>query len=372
MIAFDKVEIKKQISTDQIYELLTDWYGEPEYTDFGIISRTICHNRPDEQASRKLYYYENDGSGLFHCYTGGCEESSFDIFELTIKVFNIQRGIIFDLNDAVRYIARHFGILVEYSQDDENYNTVDWKRLNEYERFQNAEVKDYHIQLKEYDRTILNNLNYTVKLTPWLDEGITQEVIDKSLIGFFPGGDQITIPHFDIDNRFIGLRGRTLCSEDAEKYGKYRPLKVGFQQYNHPLGANLYNLNNSKDNIKLLKTAILFESEKSTLQYRSMFGIENDISAACCGSNLTAYQLQLLLDLGVEEVVIGFDRQFQELNTEESKRWIKKLTSIHDKYKNYIKVSLIFDKHMITKYKASPTDEGKDKFITLFKDRIYL
>ena len=32
----------------------------------------------------------------------------------------------------------------------------------------------------------------------------------------------------------------------------------------------------------------------------------------------------------------------------------------------------IFDKNMITEYKASPIDEGSEKFLTLFKERILL
>jgi len=52
---------------------------------------------------------------------------------------------------------------------------------------------------------------------------------------------------------------------------------------------NLYNLNNSKKNIELIKKAIIFESEKSCLKYQSYFGIDNDISVACCGSNISAY-----------------------------------------------------------------------------------
>ena len=32
--------------------------------------------------------------------------------------------------------------------------------------------------------------------------------------------------------------------------------------YNHPLGFNLYNLNNSKEAIKLLKKAIVFEGKR--------------------------------------------------------------------------------------------------------------
>ena len=56
--------------------------------------------------------------------------------------------------------------------------------------------------------------------------------------------------------------------------------------YNHPLGFSLYNLNNSKNNIKKIQKAIIWESEKSSLLYESYFGIENDITCACCGSSI--------------------------------------------------------------------------------------
>jgi hypothetical protein len=35
-------------------------------------------------------------------------------------------------------------------------------------------------------------------------------------------------------------------------------------------------------------------------------------------------------------------------------------------------MSFIFDKNMITNYKASPIDEGDKKFLQLFKERIVL
>lgn len=104
------------------------------------------------------------------------------------------------------------------------------------------------------------------------------------------------------------MRGRTLCKEEGERFGKYRPLKVGKDLYNHPLGMSLYNLNNSKDNIRLVKKAIVFEGEKSTLLYQSYFGLDNDISVACCGSSLSTYQVQELIDSGAEEIIIAFDR----------------------------------------------------------------
>ena len=55
-------------------------------------------------------------------------------------------------------------------------------------------------------------------------------------------------------------------------------MVIGRKQYSHPLGMNLYNLNNSKNNIKDSSIAIVFEGEKSTLLYQSYFGLDNDIS----------------------------------------------------------------------------------------------
>ncbi len=366
MISYDKQEIRENLTLDNIFDILVEFGGEPEYTDFGILSTTICHNEPGD-GSRKLYYYEN--SGLFNCYTG-CGES-FDVFELVIKTTSIQKHLNYDLNDAVRWVAYKFGILGSEIIDEETH-TEEWKILANYERIQDIELKDYNVKLKEYDMDILNRFNYSVAIKPWLDEDILAWTLIQSKIGFYPGGDQITIPHFDKDGRLIGIRGRTLCLEEAEKYGKYRPLIINKQQYNHPLGMNLYNLNNSKYNIEVIEKAIIFESEKSCLKYQSLFGPDADISVACCGSNISAYQIQMLIDAGAKEIIIALDRQFQEIGDSEFKHLTKNLTKLHNKYKNYVVISLIFDKNMITSYKASPIDEGKDKFLQLFNERITL
>ena len=257
MIVFDKNEIKDALTSDNIFELLVDFGGDPEYSSFGILCSTICHNPPGE-GSRKLYFYDN--SHLFRCYTG-CD-SYFDVFELVTKVAKIQWDKDFDLNDAVRWVAQRFGISGELVEDDELKQLPDWKILDNYDRIQELEVKDRTVSLKDYDDTILSHFNYNVKIGPWLKEGIIQEALDQAMIGFYPGADQITIPHFDANGKFIGLRGRTLCKEEGEIYGKYRPIKIGKDLYNHPLGMNLYNFNNSKDNIRLAKKAIVFEGKR--------------------------------------------------------------------------------------------------------------
>ena len=368
MTTYDKKEVRKKLTIEQVFDLLEDFGGEPTYETWGICATTICHNLPGE-GSRKLYYYRN--TGLFQCYTG-C--GSFDPFELVVKVAKIQWNKDYDLNDAVRYIAIKFGLAGEAQIQDDSL--IDWETFESYDRLQQLEVKDYHITLKEYDDTILKNLNYDILLEPWLKDGISQESIKHHQIGYFPPAAQITIPHFDKDGRFIGLRGRSLCKPDIERYGKYRPL-LTYQNgktflYNHPLGMNLYNLNNSKENIKDMGRAIIFEGEKSCLLYESYFGTENDISVACCGSSLSAYQVQLLLDLEVKEMIIAFDRQFQEIGDDEFKHLTNNLTKLNNKYKNYLDISIIFDKKMITGYKDSPVDDGPETFLKLFKERIKL
>lgn len=286
MVSYDKAKIREQITIDNIYDILQDFGGEPNYTDFGIVSATICHNMPGE-GSKKLYYYSN--SGLFHCYTG-C--GSFDIFELIIKIMDIQYGKNYDLNDAVRYVASYCGIAPEIEIDNDEGNKQDWKILEEYNKINSNNITNNKVfEYKYYDPIILDRFNYNVKLTPWLNEGISQEVLNKARIGFFPGGSQITIPHFDKDGNLIGIRGRTMIKEEAENYGKYRPLVVGKTLYNHSLGHNLYGLNWAKNNIKKIHKVFIFESEKSVLKYMTYFGIENNLAVGVCGSSLSASQV---------------------------------------------------------------------------------
>ena len=368
MINFDKSKIREQLTLENIYDLINDFGGDPQYTDFGILSSTICHNHPGE-GSRKLYFYDN--TGLFRCYTG-CSDPTFDPFQLVIKVFQIQYDKDIDLNDAVRYVAAKFGIAGDYVLEDED-SGEDWKIFDSYTRVQEIESKDYHAELKEYDNSILNNLNYEVQLLPWLKEGMTQEVLNYARIGYYPGADQITIPHFDAAGRLVGLRGRAMAQDDIDRWGKYRPLKVMKDDwYNHPLGMNLYGINWAKDNINKFGKAIIFESEKSVLLYMSYFGIDNNIAVACCGSNVSAYHIQALKDAGASEVIIAFDRQFKEINDDEFRHLVNNLTKLHKKYKNEIKLSFVFDKKMITDYKDAPIDKGPEIFLQLFKERIVL
>lgn len=368
MINYDKNAIRESLEVENYFQLLEEFGGEPEYTSFGIISSTICHNEPGE-GSRKLYWYKN--SNLFHCYTG-CEEPSFDIFQLVIKVYDIQFHQNIDLNSAVRWVAQHFGIAGAIFDNNE-INSDDWTILKNYDKIQDINIEKRSIVLKEYDPVILKRFNYNTLITPWEQEYIDSTVMKYTGIGYYPGDEKIVIPHFDINNRLIGIRGRALVKSEAELYGKYRPLYINKILYSHPLGMNLYGLNWAKNNIQKMRKAIIVESEKSVLQYMSFMGIENNIAVACCGSSISEYQFQLLMDAGVQEIIVAFDKDFEQPYDETFQKQVRNLTNINNKFGQYVQFSFIFDKYNDTlPLKASPTDLGKETFMKLFKERIIL
>lgn len=376
---YDKDKLKSNLTIEQVFELVAEFGGEPRMQGNFFIARTICHN-PAGEGSHKLYYYDN--TKLFRCYTD-CG-TTFDIYELICKIKNhnqeykiyysregkqIQRE--WQIFDAIEFVAIYFGYSAQtFDFQDSQEKLQDWKVFSNYERINNIEEQQQKVELKIFDDKILKHLPRP-RIIPWEKEGISQEVMLHRGIAYDPKNQGIVIPHYDIDGNLIGIRERTLIKEE-EKTGKYKPAILNGQMYNHPLGFNLYNLNNSKENIKILQKAVVFEGEKSPLLYASYFGEENDITVASCGSSLISYQIKLLLSLGVKEIIIGYDKQFKEIGDEEWKRWTKKLYDIHTKYGAYVQISYLFDKKDLLDYKDSPVDKGKETFLKLFKNRIML
>lgn len=366
---YDKDKLKHTITKEQIYELLVDLGGEPMWQGEDIVSKTICHGG----SSWKLYYYSN--TQLFHCYTD-CADS-FDVFDLILRIMRTQgitklskktgKEVQWELYDAIRFIVKYFKLdyLAEDESEEFHQSLEDWKILDGYEKNRETDKKAREITI--YNDNILKYLPRP-KIMPWLEEDITQQVIDYNNISFDPVNCGIVIPHYNWKNELIGIRERTLIFEE-EKYGKYKPAYLNGQLYNHPLSFNLYNLNNSKQYISMYKMAIVFESEKSCLKYQSYFGIDNDISVAVCGFNLLNYQVELLINAGAREIVIALDKQFEEIGDDNWKRLTKNLYSIHSKYGAYVQISYIFDTENLLQFKSAPIDEGKDKFLYLFKER---
>ena len=150
-----------------------------------------------------------------------------------------------------------------------NEELNDWQILNKYEQNNSQEKQEKIIEFKYYNDKILKYLPRP-KIPMWLKEGISQEVMDNAEIAFDPVNWGIVIPHRDPAGKLLGIRERTLIKEEEEN-GKYKPAILNYQMYNHPLGFNLYNLNNSKENIRKIKKAIIFERRKELFTLSILF-----------------------------------------------------------------------------------------------------
>ena len=388
-----KTILKEKMTTEDVFDLLTFFGGEPIIRNGRIFSHTICHHSPF-CGKHKLVYDPNKKS--FTCFTD-CGET-FDIYTLIIKVKTINEEFIecstregqkylreWNLKDAVNFL----GGFLDITESNCEFNLFNaylddsWKVIDKYKKLNKESQEKKIIKFLELEEKPDEIKNYPFAIfTNWEEEGITKETLKNFNIKYDPVGCNILIPHYDINNRLIGIRSRALVKEVEQTFGKYVPAMISETNFAHPLSFNLYGLNKTKDNIKRFKKAIIFEGEKSVLMLDSFLGSDNNISVAVCGSLLKAYQVKLLLSLGVEEIIIGFDRQYQIpdyknysnwIKTEDGKeylKWIKKLKKIKKEYGNVVRVTFLLDKTGdYLEYKDSPTDKGEKIFKEFYKRR---
>ena len=287
----DAKDIINRIDTDDIVKLLNNLGSELyKENDNELIFYTICHNSNVYDASPKLYFYKD--SKQFRCFTH-C--GNLSLFDLVMKVNNCT------FIESIKYIKEtlNLGINKKPKKGFGSYKPNVIKVVNE------VEIEQLPIVNKPFIYTIFSNCH----IPEWENEGISFETLNKYNIRLDKEKNRIIIPHFDIDDRVIGIRTRLLDPIAAEKYGKYIPLFYGDYGYAHPLGKNLYGLNHNKQNIKLTKKVQVWEGEKSTLITDTMFG-KNSISVSICGSSFSKMQMKMLLDLGVEEVIMCLDKQY--------------------------------------------------------------
>lgn len=350
----DLKEIENNLTPERVIELVTqlgsdEYIEKEEYIQF----KTICHNEDPADASLKLYYYKKNKK--FHCYTHcGDNFNIFELFKRRYELLNIPYNF---YKDIILVIAGDY----KPEQKEGFYQVY----KSEYETYDKKEIE---VAIPHINPSVLNT--FTFYPTPeWLNDGISEEVMRRFGIRYSIDQNKIIIPHYDKDNFLIGIRGRALNEEDLA-LGKYMPVVIEGEMYAHPLGYNLYGLNMNKENIQRLKMAIIVESEKSVLQYDTMFGHENNICVAVCGSSVHAYQMDLLLDLGVEKVLIAFDKEGE--NYIEREKYYKKINQICGRYNLRCQMGYIFDYKNLLNLKDSPTDRGKETFLKLYKEAVWV
>lgn len=324
--------------------------GAKEVEDKGeyLITNTICHNEEAEEASMKLYYYNN--SKMFMCYSN-CQAMS--IFKF-LKHYYETRNIEYD------WVTDVYNVILDCA----NFKPYEGFEKPKYDSLRNryGRIKR-EVELPKYNDGVLDTF---IKFYPpeWLQDNISKAAMDKFNIKYSISQHKIIIPHYDIQGNLVGIRGRALNDWEVENIGKYMPVRIEQTWYKHPLSMNLYGLYENQENIKKSRVCYVFESEKSVMQCESFSG--PNCAVAVCGSQFNKYQLNLLIKTcHPNEIILCFDSE--EMDGED--KYFNKLWAICQKYKNYANFSFIYDRLRLLELKDSPSDKGEEIFKKLLERR---
>lgn len=343
-------DVLDRISHDDIVDILTDLGSKPPRpVNDGYLFTSVCH---DGRKHKLHYRFENKS---FHCYSN-CGHMS-NIFNVVMNAKQCE------FKEAYKYICEFLKIgtsILRYGFEEEK---TDNSFIN---RFEIDKEKAEKIQIR--DESVLNRFRRLYHHT-WIRDHINIDVMKLFNIRFDILNNAIIIPHYNINNELIGIRARYLSEEMVESGRKYMPITIDNILYNYPTSVNLYGLNINKDNIRKYKRITIGESEKFVMQHRSYY--EDSTAVALSGSSISEYQMRMLLDLGVETVVIALDKEFE--NQEQEKEYADKVNrSFVLKLMQYFTVEIIWDRENLIGYKDSPTDRGKEIYERLYKERIII
>lgn len=359
MSSFSFAALRESLTPQAIADILKGYGAEVAHeTPAYLIFRTCCHNL--EGGSEKLYYYTD--SHMFYCFT---ECGSMDIFTLLIKLEEL-RGNKVGLIQAI-----HLAGLTIAERDYESLAAEAVRKdLSRIHAINNAiSLQDLQVDRLPILDPVFLDQRYTFSrqgTQPWIDEGISYISILEYGIRYDPINNCIIIPHYNEKDELIGVRARYF--ENIER-GKYRPIVYNSTVLKHALSMSLYGLNQSKDAIKKYRKCIVFEGEKSVLKSHTIYG-RNNVAVAVCGKSISIMQAKLLYDLGINEVVIAFDADYQTYA--EMQKVKAEYTAIAEPLTMYFNTSIIIDTGGRLGYKDSPIDKGATVFNQLMSERIYV
>ena len=347
----DIAAIKSQITDDDIIALM-DSMGIPLVSANSqyMVFPSCCHHADWEHHRPKLWFYSD--SQRFHCWV--CQYDA-DIFGMVQKV----QGCTFP--QAVAYVCTTLDIQAsEVMQDDMR---DPWQRdLRRW--LPNADI-DEPAELTSYDTAILSAFDHLYP-TEWLDYGITRDSMDKFGIGWYARQACISIPVVQ-NGQLVGVRGRYTKRQDVDK-GKYRPIAMlDGTVLKFSTNQCLYGLDQNKAAIEKCRQVLLFESEKSVLKADS-WNIHNAL--AVFGSNISKRHIEMLLELGVNDVVLCFDSDYKQVGDDDFQFFVAKMRKLAGKLRGYFNVSIIYNNQGYDGYKYSPVDFDRWQFDKLYESRV--
>lgn len=360
----DKDYLLEIITEEQILSILRIFGTVP----YGLIKpkeiwfRTICHNGN----SHKLCYFRETKS--FYCYTN-C--GAMSLFSLIMKVRECSFA------ESINYLASQIGFINRKGFNQRRtFRNNDIAKINQYIAMRNPVKKSLQI-LPSISSDILNYFESDVFYQGWIDEGIGIKSMQRFGIRWYELEKHIIIPHLNIDGDLVGVRRRSLQQKDIKN--KYMPEMIEGNLFGHSLGLNLYGLYENKSAIQRFKKAVIVESEKSVLLATEYYG-DNAFVVATCGFNVSNWQRDMLLQLGIDEIILGFDKDFNELDFldydendpayKEYMRYINRIYSLAHKFTPYCRTYVLWDREGDLSLKSSPFDCGKETLEKLMRNKI--
>ncbi|WP_313069914.1 hypothetical protein [Lacrimispora sp.] len=360
----DKDYLLELITEEQILRMLERFGAVPfgAIKDKEIWFQTICHSGN----SHKLCYFRESKS--FYCYTN-CGQMSLFNFAMKVKNCTFPEAITFVANEIG--ISNRYGFNTMYISSNQELMKID--RYIQIRRHAKKEIK----QLPKIETNILNYFEDDVFYTGWINEGISIKTMKEFGIHWYELQKHIIIPHTNVNGELVGIRRRSLQEKDAKN--KYMPEIIQGVTYAHSLNLNLYGLDIHLNGIKKSKKVLIVESEKSVMLAQDYYG-EDTFVVATCGFNISNWQRDMLLSLGVEEVILGYDKDFDVLefedydpDSEEYKkyeRFVNRIYSLAHKFTSYCRTYVLWDNLGLLQKKDSPFDRGKEVLETLMKNKI--
>lgn len=369
-------KLKQELTNEAVISILQDLGGELyKKSEKEIIFYSCCHHLRATEHKPKLYYYPDTCS--FFCYSCG---TAFDIISLIQERWNLENRE-FTFMEIIYYILDKAGLSVDNVQriNPVSKGNTPWKEiLGKYSRNVGTTTP-----LTIYPKQILSCFSRTFP-AEWVNEGISPEAMDFYHIGYYDLESQTTIPCYDINNNLVGIRVRNWNPEHGAKYSTLKTIhkfnlsdKQKSEQdifgtdFKFSTNQVLYGLNTNKYNIESKKKVVITEGEKSVLKAHTWFGHHN-MTVAMFGNHLNNYRRNLLLELGIDEVIIAPDYDYRDVGSPEHRRWERSQIKLAQSFSGFCAVSILLDEDGIVPYKNNVFDMSKEVYEQFYKERYRL
>lgn len=356
-----KIDVKKlkKSLTLAHHKQIMQALGIPSYSENStqIVYYTGDKNVDSYKGSPKLYFYKDTS-----IYVGMTAGRSYDIISLVQTRLALLKQPCSFL-DACQFIIDTTNINPDsISHIKKEGHVYDWSNL---ERF--IRVRKYGNQLSEYNRNIIDTLP---PLYPqaWIDEGISEETMDKYQIRYYERCNQTVIPCFDDEARLVGVRVRN-WDKDRVEQAKYMPLvTLDGTCYKFNTNQVFYGINYNKPEIERTGKVIIVESEKAVMKLDTYMG-EHNIALGMYGSNLGIQRRNQLIKMGVNTVSYVVDNDFIGQDDAFFEQWREKIQHFIKLWDGFCRVEIVWDNLGLLGPKENATDRTKEVWEQLWENR---